>query len=173
MSRTGDRLAAPSVPRVGLPIPSRWRTRSEVEFGVVVISHRRARLLLFDATTVVEVVDARLPVRANPFPARADEHSARIAYARRIQHALDASVDPTLPLVLAGEPGAVASFLDLATPSQRVLAVLPGDHDETTPTALRALVLRRLRPVIRPESADDPQRRRLAPRTRQPRSKVA
>lgn len=123
--------------------------RSNADFGVLVVSRHRARLLLFDMTTVVEVVDTRFPVRADGLRARNRGHDpdARMSYARHIEDALERVVvdDPELPLVLAGEPSAVTALLQLPKSARRFISVLPGDHDHTTPTALRGLVLRRLR----------------------------
>lgn len=126
------------------------------QVAVLAIGSDRARLLLTDDATIVEVLD-RFPVASDgvagwQFRRRQDARQLdRRAFAWRIYGALQATLSGDRPLVLAGETADRQAFEDLAAErGLRIVRVLDGDHTDVPATLIRA----RVRQVVEVATAE-------------------
>lgn len=140
-----DRPTNPTT-TVRAPIPRRW-SAPEAELAILVISARRARLLLIDGATIVEVTNGTFPVHGSTtghgrLDPPAQTEAARLSYGWRVIDALRTATRDRIPIVVAGEPQSVATFAALARNHLTIDHVISGDHDHTSPTVLRGLARR-------------------------------
>jgi hypothetical protein len=108
--------------------PHRAGSRPSLAFGILVVERARTELLRCDDRRAVPVVDDAFPV---PFAgvgggAEQDRDTQLLAYLWRIHAALEASVGPDLPIVLAGDVSALTAYRDLFADPRRIVASLPG-----------------------------------------------
>jgi hypothetical protein len=106
--------------------------------AVVIVGQRTGRVVLAGARTVREVTGPDLPVRVEqPFDT--------FELVDRLVAALHLAVPADVPVVLAGHPRAVDRACADRRLLDRVTATIPGHHEHTAPTILRAHALRVLR----------------------------
>lgn len=123
--------------------------------AILMLTSDRARLLVADHGVVRDVVGDGLPV-VRQRGRRPDVEETPSAYAARIGPLVRGALPPQTPLVAAGDERLAVAFADHA-PDGHVVAVLPGNHQSTSPLVLLALARRQLH-----RSLTVPQRQALA-----------
>lgn len=132
--------------------PRAARTSSSA-FGILVVDRARARMFLCDDRRVREVSDGVFPVpsvlgestQLTLRPAvQQDRDTEVLSYLWRIHASLAESVEPNLPIVLAGECGPLTAYRELFADSTRILASVPVGQAAMSPRGLHHQALRAL-----------------------------
>jgi hypothetical protein len=135
-----------------MPSPTTHRHGTEetssTAFGILVVDRDRARLFLCDDRRVRELANASFPVPRPPSSLRSvhrgDGEAELVRYVARISAALTESVEPDLPLVLAGASGPLTAFRTRPAGGAHVVASLPVGQGAMSPRGLHHQALRAL-----------------------------